>query len=96
MVDGAQGAAGGEGTDLDALRRELPKWRERMAAIKQEVTDEVERKWVTPYRNPEVFDSKVNARLAAHGEYRSLQDRVREADAALAAEANTAGECTGE
>lgn len=66
--------------------------RQRMAVIKKEVAAEVEAKWVTPYRTPEVFDLKVNSRLAAHREYRSLQDRVREADAARAAEATAAAE----
>ena len=69
--------------------QELRELRQRMAAIKQEVIAEVEAKWVTPYRTPDVFDLKVNARLASHGEYRSLQERVRQAEAALAAKTDT-------
>lgn len=71
--DGTEhGSAGAEVQDLSALR-------ERMAVIKEEVTAQVEEKWATPYRTPEVFDLKVNSRLAAHQEYRELQARVREA-----------------
>jgi hypothetical protein len=73
-------------SDLDAVRQELPVLRERMATIKEEVAAEVEQKWATPYRTPAVFDLKVNARLASHEEFRALQDRVRNAEAALAAE----------
>ncbi|MGH4024304.1 MAG: hypothetical protein ACRDRV_06935 [Pseudonocardiaceae bacterium] len=71
--------------DLSALR-------ERMKVIKEEVTAEVEEKWVTPYRTPEVFDMKVNARLAAHQEYRELQARVRDAEAAQRASSDKAVE----
>ncbi|MGH4015286.1 MAG: hypothetical protein ACRDSL_15450 [Pseudonocardiaceae bacterium] len=85
----SQEAQGG----LDAGRQQLSQLRQRMAAIKAEVAAEVEAKWTSPYRSPEVFDTKVNARLAAHEEYRSLQDRVREAEAALAA---APGAATGE
>lgn len=70
-----QASAGAEAQDLSALR-------ERMAVIKKEVTAEVEEKWVTPYRTPAVFDLKVNARLAAHQEYRDLQARVRDGEKA--------------
>lgn len=69
-------------TQEDApVHGELPALQQRMAAIKEEVTAEVEAKWVTPHRNPEVFDSKVNARLAAHQEYRSLLDQMRKIEA---------------
>lgn len=72
--------------DVDAARQELAKMRERMAEIKQEAAVEVDRKWVSPWRTPEVFDLKVKTRLTAHQEYRSLQNRVRDVEANLAAE----------
>jgi hypothetical protein len=80
---------------VDALRQELAQLNERMAVIKQEAAVEVDRKWVSPWRTPEVFDIKVKTRLTSHDEYRSLQDRVRDAKASLvkfdaAAEAGTA------
>ncbi len=70
----------------DAVRHELAEMRERMAVIKQEAAVEVDRKWVSPWRTPDVFDLKVRTRLTAHKEYRSLQDRVRDVEAGLAAE----------
>ncbi|HEY2765977.1 MAG TPA: hypothetical protein VGJ13_18500 [Pseudonocardiaceae bacterium] len=73
--DDVEGVAGQGEQDLSEMRQ-------RMAVIKEEVTAEVEEKWVTPYRTPAVFDLKVQARLASHEEYRSLQDRVRDAQAA--------------
>jgi hypothetical protein len=71
---------------VDAVRHELAEMRERMAVIKQEAAVEVDRKWVSPWRTPDVFDLKVRTRLTAHKEYRSLQDRVRDVEAGLAAE----------
>jgi hypothetical protein len=80
---------------VDAVRQELAQLTERMAVIKQEAAVEVDRKWVSPWRTPEVFDLKVKTRLTSHDEYRSLQERVRNAKASLAkfdaaAEAGTA------
>jgi hypothetical protein len=72
-------AQGGAAAELEQLR-------ERMAVIKQEATAEVDRKWGSPFRSPQLFDLKVQARLAGNVEYRSLQDRVLEAEATLAAE----------
>ena len=69
---------------VDAVRQELAQLNERMAVIKQEAAVEVDRKWVSPWRTPEVFDLKVKTRLTSHDEYRSLQERVRNAKAALA------------
>ena len=84
--DGTEHAsAGAEVQDLSALR-------ERMAVIKEAVTAEVEEKWVTPYRTPAVFDLKVNARLAAHQEYRDLQARVRDGEKAQRASSEKAVE----
>jgi hypothetical protein len=79
----------------DAVRQELAQLTERMAVIKQEAAVEVDRKWVSPWRTPEVFDLKVKTRLTSHDEYRSLQERVRNAKVSLAkfdaaAEAGTA------
>ncbi|MGH3755736.1 MAG: hypothetical protein ACRDRP_24225 [Pseudonocardiaceae bacterium] len=71
---------------VDAEQQELARMRERMAVIKQEAAAEVDRKWVSPWRTPDVFDLKVKTRLAGNQEYRSLQGRVKEAEAALAAE----------
>ena len=59
--------------------------RERMAVIKQEAAVEVDRKWVSPWRTPAVFDLKVKTRLTSNQEYRSLQGRVQKAEAALTA-----------
>jgi hypothetical protein len=65
--------------------QELAQMRERMAVIKQEAAVEVDRKWVSPWRTPDVFDLKVKTRLTANEEYRSLQARVRTAEDSLAA-----------
>ncbi|MGH4010906.1 MAG: hypothetical protein ACRDTH_22575 [Pseudonocardiaceae bacterium] len=70
---------------VDAARQELTAMRERMAVIKQEAAVEVDRKWVSPWRTPETFDLKVKTRLTGNQEYRSLQGRVQQAEAALAA-----------
>jgi hypothetical protein len=75
---------------LDAVRQELAKLRERMAVIKQEVAVEVDRNWVSPWRTPATFDLKVKTRLTGHQEYRSLQNRVRDAKASLPAESDAA------
>lgn len=75
-----------------AARQELAEMRERMAVIKQEAAVEVDRKWVSPWRTQDVFDLKVKTRLTANPEYRSLQNRVRDAEASLAAEPDTAAE----
>jgi hypothetical protein len=77
-------------TTGDAARQELAQLRERMAVIKQETTVEVDSKWVSPWRTQETFDLKVKTRLTGHQEYRSLQDRVRDATARLPAEPNLA------
>ncbi|MGH3686976.1 MAG: hypothetical protein ACRDRU_25565 [Pseudonocardiaceae bacterium] len=69
----------------DTVQQELAEMLERMAVIKQEAVVEVERKWVSPWRTQDVFDLKVKTRLTAHQEYRSLQDRVRDIKASLAA-----------
>ena len=79
-------------TTGDAARQELAQLRERMAVIKQETAVEVDSKWVSPWRTQETFDLKVKTRLTGHQEYRSLQDRVRDATARLPAEPNPATE----
>ena len=66
-------------------RRELERLRARMAEIKQEVAADVDQKWGSPFRTQELFDLKVKTRLSSNDEYRSLQGRVQEAEAALAA-----------
>ncbi|MGH8571631.1 MAG: hypothetical protein ACREX8_03520 [Gammaproteobacteria bacterium] len=68
----------------DDGRRELQDLRERMGTIKQEVAADVERKWTTPWRTPDVFDLKVATRLTGHTEYRALRVRVKQVEAALA------------
>lgn len=75
---------------VDTVRQELATLRERMAVIKQETTDEVNRNWVSPWRTPAMFDLKVKTRLTGHPEYRSLQNRVRDAKASLPAESDAA------
>jgi dynactin complex subunit len=82
--DGAEVQGG-----VDAVRQELEQLRQRMAVIKQEATVEVDRNWVSPWRTPAMFDLKVKTRLTSHQEYRSLQDRVRDAMASLPAESDT-------
>lgn len=47
----------------DAARQELTKLRERMAVIKQETADEVNRNWVSPWRTPAMFELKVKRGL---------------------------------
>ena len=73
---------------VDAVRQELEQLRQRMAVIKQEATVEVDRNWASPWRTPAMFDLKVKTRLTSHQEYRSLQDRVRDATASLPAESD--------
>jgi hypothetical protein len=75
--------------DVDAVRQELEQLRQRMAVIKQETTVDVDRNWASPWRTPAMFDLKVKTRLTSHQEYRSLQDRVRDATASLPAESHT-------
>lgn len=77
-------------SSLDALQQEVTKLRGRMAVIKQETTDEINRTWVSPWRTPATFDLKVKTRLTGHEEYRSLQNRVQDAQASLPAETDTA------
>ncbi|HEV7450843.1 MAG TPA: hypothetical protein VGO16_05550 [Pseudonocardiaceae bacterium] len=77
---------------VDAARQELAEMRGRMAVIKEEAAAEVDKKWGSPFRTKDVFDLKVKARLSGNEEYRSLQRRVQEAEAALAAESDTAPE----
>lgn len=84
--DGAEVQGGVDAT------QELAEMRERMAVIKQEAAVEVDRKWVSPWRTPDVFDLKVKTRLTAHEEYRSLQARVRHAEDILAARTEPAPE----
>lgn len=76
----------------DAARQELAEMLERMAVIKQEAAAEVDRKWVSPWRTPATYDLKVKTRLTGHQEYRSLQNRVRDAKASLPAESEAAAE----
>jgi hypothetical protein len=76
----------------DAARQELAEMRERMAVIKQEAAVEVDRKWVSPWRTPATYDLKVKTRLTGNQEYRSLQNRVRDAEASLPAESDAARE----
>jgi hypothetical protein len=77
---------------VDAVRQELKHLRERMAVIKQEAVTEVDRKWGSPFRTQELFDLKVKARLSGNDEYRSLQVRVQEAEATLAAQSDASSE----
>ncbi len=77
---------------VDAVRQELAEMRGRMAMIKEEAAAEVDQKWGSPFRTQDLFDLKVKARLSGNEEYRSLQRRVQEAEAALAAESDTAPE----
>jgi hypothetical protein len=82
-----QGGAEVQG-GVDAVQEELDQLRQRMAVIKQEATVEVDRNWASPWRTPAMFDLKVKTRLTSHQEYRSLQDRVRDATASLPAESD--------
>lgn len=75
-----------------AARQELAEMCERMAVIKQEAAAEVERNWASPWRTPATYDLKVKTRLTGHQEYRSLQNRVRDAKASLPAESDAATE----
>ncbi len=72
------------------MRQELATLRKRMAAIKEQAAAEVDQKWGSAFRTQEVFDLKVKARLSGNDEYRSLQVRVREVEAALAAQSDAA------
>jgi BMFP domain-containing protein YqiC len=75
----------------DAVRQELAQLRERMAAIKQGVADEVDQKWGSPFKSKDVFDLKVQARLSSNDEYQKLRARVKDAEARLAAASDAAG-----
>ena len=77
-------------SSLDGLQQEVTKLRERMAVIKQETTDEINRTWVSGWRTPAMFDLKVKTRLTGHQEYRSLQNRVRDAQTSLPAGSDAA------
>ncbi|MGH3898590.1 MAG: hypothetical protein ACRDTA_10115 [Pseudonocardiaceae bacterium] len=84
-----------DGTEVQgegAALQELTEMRERMAVIKQEAAVEVDRKWVSPWRTPDVFDLKVKTRLTSNQEYRSLQGRVKAAEDALSAPPDVATE----
>ncbi len=59
--------------------------RERMTVLREEAAVEVDRKWGSPFRSPAMFDLKVKTRLTGNEEFRLLQRRVQEAEAALAA-----------
>lgn len=59
--------------------------RDRMAAIKEQVAAEVDKKWGSPWRTADVFDLKVNTRLTGHTEYRALRGELKEVEAAEAA-----------
>lgn len=77
------------GTPADAAagtetgHQELRDLRERMSAIKAEVTADVESKWATPWRTADVFDLKVRTRLSSHSEYQSLRERAQQVEASL-------------
>jgi hypothetical protein len=75
---------------MGAARQELEQLRQRMAVIKQETIIEVDRNWESPWRTQAMFDLKVKTRLTGHQEYRSLQDRVRDATASVAARSDAA------
>lgn len=79
---------------VDAVRQELAGLGERMTVIKQEATVEVDRNWVSAWRTQDTFDLKVKTRLTGHHEYRSLQNRVRDAKASLPAEPDAASEAS--
>ncbi|HEX6404698.1 MAG TPA: hypothetical protein VF003_16305 [Pseudonocardiaceae bacterium] len=79
---------GAEVQGVDAVRQELEQLRQRMAVIKEEAAVEVDRNWASPWRTQGMFDLKVKTRLTSHQEYRSLQDRVRDATASLPAESD--------
>lgn len=85
-ADGARGVSPDDANGQGDVDQQWEQVRQRMAVIKQEITVEVDRKWVSPWRTPAVFDLKVRTRLAGHQEYRSLQDRVRFAKAGLPTE----------
>jgi len=89
VENGSQDGAEVQG-GRDAARQELDQLREQMAVIKQEVAVEVDRTWVSPWRTQQVFDLKVQTRLTGNQEYRSLQNRVRCAEAGLASESDVA------
>jgi hypothetical protein len=78
--------------DVNAARQELTQLRGRMAVIKEAAAAEVNEKWSSSFRTQDVFDLKVKARLSGNEEYRSLQRRVQEAEAILAADPGAATE----
>jgi hypothetical protein len=71
--------------DIDGMREELAAIRARMAAVKAEVTADVEANWTSNWRNPDLVAIKAETRLSSHQEYRELITRARETEAALAA-----------
>ncbi|MQA13922.1 MAG: hypothetical protein GEV09_07010 [Pseudonocardiaceae bacterium] len=64
---------------LDAARHELQELQAQMETIKEEIAADVDSRWASMWRTPEVFDLKVSARLSADERYQSLLGRAREA-----------------
>ena len=81
---------GGQG-GADSAQQELDQLRERMAALKERAAAEVDEKWSSPIRTKDLFDIKVKQRLQNYDEYQTLQTRLREAEANLAADSDTTG-----
>lgn len=77
---GTQGRA-----ELESRRRiareQLQELRQKMHTIKQEVAEDVDRKWTSMWRTDEMFDLKVSASLGSHEEYRSLLGQARDVEA---------------
>jgi predicted DsbA family dithiol-disulfide isomerase len=69
--------------DDAAARQELQVMRDRMERLRKEAAIEVEANWQTQWKNPDVFALKVQTRLTMNEEYRTLQDKVRAAEATL-------------
>ena len=76
---------------VDASRQELDELRQRMDAVKQQAAAEVDENWKSPIRTQDLFDIKVKQKLANNEEYQTLQARIREAEAKLAAESDATG-----
>jgi len=72
-------------------RQELDELRARLDAVKQQAAAEVDENWQSPIRTKDLFDIKVQQKLANTDEYQALQARIREAEAKLAAESDATG-----
>lgn len=91
-----EGDSPGEGDVERGEASELERIQARMDEIREEAAEDVDEKWTSTWRTPEVFDLKVKTRLSSHEEFQSLLRQKRElqeeGDAAAAGDEDEAGD----